>query len=52
MSISSIVKHLDGKGIQTRMGKPWSYNVIKATVKRLDQKVYENFENKFGSKKN
>lgn len=32
-SISSIVRHLDSKGIQSRMSKTWSYNVIKATIR-------------------
>jgi hypothetical protein len=40
-SISSIVRHLDEKGIRSRMGKPWSYNVIKATIRRLKTGHYE-----------
>lgn len=44
-SISSIVRHLDGKGIQTRTGKSWSYNVIKATIQRLESKQYEKLSN-------
>lgn len=43
-SISSIVRHLDGKGIQSRMVKPWSYNVIKAVIIRLESKQYEKLE--------
>lgn len=34
-SISSIVAKLDAKGIRSRMNKPWSYNVIKAIIGRL-----------------
>ncbi len=34
-SISSIVRKLDEKGIKTRMKKPWSYNVIKSIIGRL-----------------
>lgn len=40
-NISSIVRHLDGKGIQSRMGMPWSYNAIKATIRRLKTGHYE-----------
>lgn len=43
-SISSIVRHLDGKRFASRMGKPWSYNVIKATIRRLESKQYEKLE--------
>ncbi len=35
LSISSIVLHLNSKGIKSRMKKPWSYNVIKSTIKRI-----------------
>jgi hypothetical protein len=35
ISISSIVLHLDGRGIQSRMKKPWAYNVIKSIIRRL-----------------
>ena len=35
MSISSIVRKLDEKGIKTRMKKQWSYNVIKSIIARL-----------------
>lgn len=55
-SISSIVRHLDGKRITSRMGKPWSYNVIKSTIRRLETIRYENlieFNNsKFSKNKN
>ena len=33
-TISSIVRELDRRKIRTRMNKPWSYNVIKAIIKR------------------
>lgn len=35
VSISSIVRQLEAKGIKSRMKKPWRYNVIKATIRRL-----------------
>lgn len=35
MSISSIVRRLEAKGLKSRMKKPWSYNVIKAVIGRL-----------------
>lgn len=35
-SISSIVRHLDGKKIKSRMKKPWSYNVAKSVIQRIE----------------
>ena len=34
-SISSIVRKLDEKRIKSRMKKPWSYNVVKSIIGRL-----------------
>lgn len=35
-SVSAIVDRLAAKRIKSRTGKPWSYNVIKAILKRID----------------
>jgi hypothetical protein len=35
VGISSIVRRLEAKGIKSRMKKPWNYNVIKLTIRRL-----------------
>lgn len=50
MSISSIVRDLDGKRIQSRMKKPWSYNVIKATIGRFERGIYEKLDSDKNSK--
>jgi hypothetical protein len=42
LSISSIVRKLEAKGIKSRMKKPWSYNVVKATIGRLQDGSLEN----------
>ncbi len=36
-TISSIIDKLAERGIKSRMNKPWSYNVIKATIKRFGE---------------
>lgn len=41
VSISSIVRKLDEKGIYSRMNKPWSYNVIKSIIQRLNDGAYK-----------
>ncbi|WP_415062618.1 hypothetical protein [Bdellovibrio sp.] len=38
-SIGSIVLALQDRGIKSRMGKSWSYNVIKEILKRLEGKI-------------
>jgi hypothetical protein len=50
MSISSIIRHLDGKGIQSRMHKPWAYNVIKSTIQRIESGQYEKLADSSKSK--
>lgn len=35
LTISSIVLRLNSRDIRSRMKKPWSYNVIKAVIKRI-----------------
>jgi hypothetical protein len=43
VSISSIVDHLNCKGLKSRTGKCWSYNVIKATLGRLQDGSLDHF---------
>lgn len=52
VSISSIIRRLEAKGIKSRMKKPWSYNVIKSTIRRLQDGSADNLISKMKQKKN
>ena len=44
-TISSIVRELDRLKIRTRMNKPWSYNVVKAIIRRCSDGSLEKLLN-------
>jgi hypothetical protein len=44
LSITAIVEALAKKSFRSRMGKPWSYNVIKAIVGRIENGTIERIE--------